>query len=308
MVCHVTLDGFAMCYFADKKNGNTNFRFISNVVCLLDSSLHTHRIFFLGNACVCSFFFILKVCFQNMSCAFYDAKTVCRPSFAAQTPSFSFLPNSRILAFGTSLLRQLVEELLCGGTVTFGTDLRASYTSLDNRFTKKNMLPKPCLPHCSTNEHARYSLQNNVTITTVLNWPHLQRFSQTERLTRFLAEHKFTHILFMVPHQECFFDWLKNKTYPMCIDTQHAYAPDPRYVGKYTKIFKETRTELWTVLPWTQQRLHGEFRPIPTRHVFLKHSFCSHRRCGRGEYHQCSGSRGIVRAARFVAKSAGLVV
>lgn len=222
-----------------------------------------------------------------MTCAFYDPRYVCGRQSRRAPAAASLRASVRLLLFGTSLLRQVAEELLCALPVVSGIDLRAAHP-LQNRFTTRSTAPRACSPACATHEFARYELANGAQITTVVNWPHLQRLSARRSAARFMREGNFTHILLMVPHEECFFDWLQARGAPFCINTQRPYRPEARYVRAYHAAMRASGASWWFVLPWTQRRAYGEPRALPTRPTMRNASFCAPPACGPGEYHQCA--------------------
>ena len=194
--------------------------------------------------------------------------------------------DARLLFFGTSLMGQIVDEILCSANVTRGVDHRW-VKHMDNRYTMKR-LPRPCTPVCATHEFATYTSATGATLTTLINWAPMQRFSRAQHFQAFLRRSNFTHIYFMMPHDECFFDWTRDKTKPFCINTLAPYRPKEAYVRVYSSILERSGTAWHTVLPWTQHARHGEARAIATRPPLLARGLCATPRCSnKGEYHQC---------------------
>ena len=202
--------------------------------------------------------------------------------------------NAKLLFFGTSMVGQLVDVLLCANNITYAVDHR-TFSHIQNRFTysNKNLLPKLCKPSCTTHEYATFYVRDDASIMSVVNWPPLQRFSAIHNFTHFLKTNTFTHVFFMIPHKECFFDWLNNKHKPFCIHTGHNYIPQKIYIQQYSNVLKHTlntkqiHTKYNILLPWNQLLHQHETHPIHTRHIITQYGPCNTPTCTHHYYHQC---------------------
>lgn len=197
-----------------------------------------------------------------------------------------------VLMFGTSLMGQLADEMLCILSIKSAIDHR-SLATVANRFTTSNdvLKPRACDPVCATHEFSTYSATGGGNLTTIINYPPLQRFSKRGDFAEYLETRLFHHVFFMIPHKECFFDWLNNKDHPFCVNTKHAYVPLRNYVREYDKILNRwaSRTNgTWNfVIPWTQLRGYGERNAIFTRTLLYESGICGGKHCTNDTYHQC---------------------
>ena len=229
-------------------------------------------------------------------CKFLSEKYKCKSnkydSYLKNLPainlSFKVPKNARLLFFGTSMVGQLVDVLLCANNVTSAIDHR-NFMNLENRFSYENkgLLPKVCNPACATHEFATFYLHDNASVTSVVNWPHLQRFSLKSNFNDFLQKGKFTYVFFMIPHKECFFDWLKAKHKPFCINTNHNYVPPSKYVKAYTKVLENQSINYNTLIPWNQIQSYNEKNSIYLYEVLRKFGMCNTPSCTLHSYHQC---------------------
>jgi hypothetical protein len=198
--------------------------------------------------------------------------------------------NTSILFFGTSLLGQIVDSILCHNTIVDAVDHR-THEQLDNRFTMshKSWLPSECKNSvCNTHEFATYRTDENATVTSVINWPNLQRFSRIENFRRLLETNRYDYVFMMLPHPECFFDWLKNKSKPFCVNTNN-YHPEERRVIEYQRVVGSANVKWYTVRPWNQKKnLRVENHTITLMHVTKKYGLCGYPSCSNtSNYHQC---------------------
>lgn len=191
-----------------------------------------------------------------------------------------------------SVLGQLAISALCAHEelVLDAVDHRRNDT-IQNRFTlsRRDWMPRKC-EHgvCATLEYSTHSFAGNRTIVSVINYPPLQRLSRIGAFEAFLKRRAFTHTYWMLPHPECFFDWLLEKTQPWCVKTSH-YSPDEARSRTYEAVFARNRVGAWrTVIPW-----HGasanETRAVDLAASSAKLGTCASPRCSAPpfSYHLC---------------------
>ena len=164
------------------------------------------------------------------NCKFLSHKYMCKNTTAyysyltnmshVEATDVSLPPSINVLFFGTSILGQIVDSILCANKhLIYDAVDHRTLNTLDNRFTQKNkkLYPGYCKNQvCNTHEFATYTLYRNTRLTSVINWPQLQRFSHLDKFEVFIQD--FDRVYFMLPHPECFFDWLTNKTMPYCVN------------------------------------------------------------------------------------------
>jgi hypothetical protein len=150
-------------------------------------------------------------------------------------------------------------------------------------------MPRKCTDAvCATHEFATYLFDGNRTITTVVNYPPLQRWSRLGTFEAFLRRRAFTHTYWMLPHPECFFDWLLDKTRPFCVDTRRYHA-DPARIRAYEAVLGRNRVGEWrAVIPW-----HGtsgnETRAVELATPLVRIGVCATSTCAAPSfpYHLC---------------------
>uniref|UniRef100_A0A6S8DZZ9 Uncharacterized protein n=1 Tax=Aureoumbra lagunensis TaxID=44058 RepID=A0A6S8DZZ9_9STRA len=96
--------------------------------------------------------------------------------------------NARVLAYGTSYMRQLYREIAClHHAQRFVVDIETQAQHSLSRFMTLR-------------------LTNNATITSLSNLKEYQRSTNLQELANLIQAFGFTHALFMESHPDCFFD------------------------------------------------------------------------------------------------------
>ena len=131
---------------------------------------------------------------NKMSCKFYNDKYSCSGHRYTRRLKHMRAGSARkklplnVLMFGTSLMGQLADEFLCTLTIKSAIDHR-SLATVGNRFTTSHdfLKPRACDPVCATHEFATYSAGEGGNLTTIVNYPPLQRFSKRGDLVGILG-------------------------------------------------------------------------------------------------------------------------